>query len=440
MVFHLEYSLILFSISFCTTYNVEYDIIYNDEIQLSRSRFIREGVEENLNATDTSKSVSENPFAGIDNENDLIWVDNALKDIAYYLRAHKFNEYDRRYEQNERQASKENYKAFPRPPLRSLHWEVHKYCEPSFLTCVDYLRKRIKNTGLRREDDTSIVVQEQQWNRSNHSEQINVVDAECRKMQASDNIRADPFEGPIERFQWRTTASYYMCWYTMNGVPNLEHIKEKCDNFAGCLDPEHGATNHDPRADDNKIFACSLYSFCPDPCCPQKHLANLFGCWEHPNNPCFASNLAGHRQCVAERSRNTDFRDIILNRWNVTCHCPLAGYEWDSRYGMCVDVDECLNEVHECDPDREACVNLQGSFECACRWGYSKKGSGCEASSALDIIRLQTVKINNITKLPLARSVVKKLFQLISSLQNNCSVINYNTFIICIIFNIFPFL
>lgn len=145
----------------------------------------------------TRPDLPENPFAGKSNPN-LFWVD-ALKDIAYYLRAHKFNEYDRRYQPDASKAPREYYGYFPRPPLRSLHWEVHKFCEESFVSCVEYLRTRVQKTGLRREDDTAIVIQQQNWTRSKQAGQINSVEQECRKMQKIDESRADPFEGRATR-------------------------------------------------------------------------------------------------------------------------------------------------------------------------------------------------------------------------------------------------
>jgi hypothetical protein len=49
----------------------------------------------------------------------------------------------------------------------------------------------------------------------------------------------------------------------MNEVPSLAALGEPCDNFANCLDPDFGASNGDPRADDEKPFQCATYSFCP---------------------------------------------------------------------------------------------------------------------------------------------------------------------------------
>lgn len=402
--------------------------IDNYDYDLIQERFVRDAttVTVESSVTEELSNFTENPFQGITGGRDQVWAEEALREIAYYLRAHKFNEYDRRYEKKESFAPKEFYLTFPRPPLRSLHWEVHKFCEPSFLECVKYLQKRIRNSGLRRQDDTNVVIQEQGWSRSNHTEQIDTVEEECRKMQKVDNIRADPFQGPIERFQWRTTASYYMCWYTMNEVPNLARLGEKCDNFAACLDGKFGAYNHDPRANDENDYSCSRYSFCPDLCCPHRHLSKMDDCWEHEGNPCFASNSPGLRKCVLNRTQNTDFRNLILNRWNVTCRCPQIGYEWDSRYGICVDIDECLGDSHGCDLEREACLNLPGSFQCACRWGYAKRDGRCEPNQALNLIKLYSFKTDNTTHSRMATSLIKRLFKWMfrSSAPKNCVSIN----------------
>ncbi|XP_071637183.1 fatty acyl-CoA reductase 1 [Temnothorax longispinosus] len=80
-----------------------------------------------------------------------------------------------------------------------------------------------------------------------------------------------------------------MCWYTMLGVPDLATFGEPCDNHANCLD-EYGVYNKDPRADDTKPYACALYSFCPDHCCPMKHIRYMKDCYQSQSNPCYAEN------------------------------------------------------------------------------------------------------------------------------------------------------
>ncbi|KMQ98439.1 hypothetical protein RF55_1196 [Lasius niger] len=82
-----------------------------------------------------------------------------------------------------------------------------------------------------------------------------------------------------------------MCWYTMS-VPDFATFGEPCDNHANCLD-EYGIHNKDPRADDTKPYACALYSFCPDHCCPMKHIRYMKDCFQSQRNPCYAENQPG---------------------------------------------------------------------------------------------------------------------------------------------------
>ncbi|KAJ8966943.1 hypothetical protein NQ314_003206, partial [Rhamnusium bicolor] len=182
--------------------------------------------------------------------------------------------------------------------------------------CIDYLRKRIRYTSLKRVDDTAVVMQEQHWSFTNNTNQIYQIDEECKKLRNIGNTAAVPFEGPLERFQWRVTASYYMCWYTMKQIPEMEHLAESCDNFADCLDSNLGPNNQDQRAKDGHSYSCALYSFCPDPCCPNKHLTRLENCWNTPDNPCFQSNPHGQRECAVNRSLNTDFRFVYFKSFH----------------------------------------------------------------------------------------------------------------------------
>lgn len=120
-----------------------------------------------------------------------------IRDVAYFLRAHKFHDYDRRYFKNPYEATSKLYEEFPTPGLRSLHWEVRKYCDASFVECLKYLERIIKLTSLRREEDTITAMREQKWNLANNSEQILAVQRDCQMAQRQDNLTMIPFQGPI---------------------------------------------------------------------------------------------------------------------------------------------------------------------------------------------------------------------------------------------------
>lgn len=42
-----------------------------------------------------------------------------------------------------------------------------------------------------------------------------------------------------------------------------------------------------------------------------------------------------------------------------------------SRYGMCIDINECAANLEICDVGTETCVNLPGRHKCICRWGFT---------------------------------------------------------------------
>ncbi|XP_046415817.1 uncharacterized protein LOC124177478 [Neodiprion fabricii] len=322
-----------------------------------------------------------------DEASDAGWDANrVIRDVAYFLRTHKFKDFDHRYYGSVSEVPRRLYQEFPKPPLRSLHWEVHKHCAVSFKSCLKFLEEIVKLTPLRRQDDTVTVMREQSWDPEKDKNQITSTQEDCELAKKKDNLTADPFQGPIERFQWRTTASYYMCWYTMLDTPELARFGEPCDNMAYCLD-SYGIGNKDPRADDAKPFACAVYSFCPDPCCPLEHIWKMEECYQSQENPCYDGNGADNRKCVFQREDNRDFESLIKNQLNVTCACQEVGYEWSSRFGICVDTDECSTETDKCSKENmNTCINLPGYYDCMCNLGYvySPEAKSCVFSQAFD--------------------------------------------------------
>ncbi|XP_011645845.1 uncharacterized protein LOC105432644 [Pogonomyrmex barbatus] len=335
-----------------------------DKVEMLKIPMTEQVMDHNIRVSDVPDVATDVPDFSLEDKNRVI------RDVAYLIRAHKFHDYDRRYYKSVKESASRLYEEFPKPGLRSLHWEVRKHCEASFIECLKYLNRIIKLTALRRENDTITIMRQQKWNLANNTKQILAAQRDCQVAQGRDNLTMIPFQGPIERFQWRTTVSYYMCWYTMLGIPDLAIFGEPCDNHANCLD-EYGVHNKDPRADDTKPYACALYSFCPDNCCPMKHIWYMKDCYQSQRNPCYAGNQPAHRKCTLNRDENRDLQALRANKINVSCECHRRGYEWSSRFGLCIDVNECIRGMHNCSRNAgESCLNLPGRYVCVCRLGY----------------------------------------------------------------------
>lgn len=78
----------------------------------------------------------------------------------------------------------------------------------------------------------------------------------------------------------------------------------------------------------------------------------------------------------------------MANQINVSCECQQSGYEWSSRFGQCVDVNECTRGTHNCTLDVESCMNLPGRHACICRFGnvYDSRAKRCVHSTEIEEI------------------------------------------------------
>lgn len=362
--------------------------------------------DDNADAASETEKVSESTIQTPDEG----WTTTAIKDIAYFLRNHKFNEWDRRYYHKKPQESLVGYFAsFPLPPLRSLHWKIYDNCNSNFYQCIIYLHSIISTAPFTRSDDTVVILNENSVSVEDNS--IENMDTECKKALLNSEKSGLPFDSPLEKFQWRVSASYYMCWYTMLGTPALSMLGEACDNFANCLEPTHGHHNRDARSDDRLSFACAMYSFCPDPCCPLKHTDTLTKCYDNEANPCYAENSDrdSERQCRWDRKDNQNLKDIIANKWNVSCNCKDIGFQWKSQYGMCVDINECVTGVHTCNKTTEDCLNLSGTYHCICKWGFAfdQETKKCVQNKVLAKIDETGNENNNNTLVEKFKSIIK---------------------------------
>ena len=57
------------------------------------------------------------------------------------------------------------------------------------------------------------------------------------------------------------------------------------------------------------------------------------------------------------------------------CSC-INGYFEDAASGLCVDIDECVLGIDNCDTDNGAsCTNTEGSFACSCPENFGGAGT-----------------------------------------------------------------
>ncbi|CAI5446030.1 unnamed protein product [Caenorhabditis angaria] len=73
-----------------------------------------------------------------------------------------------------------------------------------------------------------------------------------------------------------------------------------------------------------------------------------------------------HVSCLSVRIFNGSLSSI--------CECE-PGFRLVG--GECVDIDECDENRHNCDPASSICVNTEGSFKCDCAEGYEGEGGVC---------------------------------------------------------------
>ncbi|XP_051957055.1 protein disulfide isomerase CRELD1-like isoform X2 [Xyrauchen texanus] len=59
-------------------------------------------------------------------------------------------------------------------------------------------------------------------------------------------------------------------------------------------------------------------------------------------------------------------------------HCKKCAVGYRSSGMRCLDIDECSEEVLACPGLNVFCVNTEGSYQCQCAEGYTRKDSTCE--------------------------------------------------------------
>lgn len=288
-----------------------------------------------------------------------------LKWVGLFLAAHKYFEVDRRRgnEMSWKYEPRVFHKHFPIPRLRNLHPQVSDACHEGLVSCI----REISATAL-------------------DSYSLSQTEPSLAAAIPPDVPPYYPLSSELELFQYRTTATYFMCWYTMkrdeilmnhmgekNCLENLHRVKEKEWADLDTTDYRNGTYGYP--------WLCAEIQFCPDPCygrTTEGNIPSYRALRDDKENPC---RKLSDKTCKWEPEENRDLESLRRNRFNITCRCykDKRGFKWNSQFKMCVDIDECTeSKTVKCESNR-ICQNAVGSFACVCRMGtkYDREKQLC---------------------------------------------------------------
>ena len=81
-----------------------------------------------------------------------------------------------------------------------------------------------------------------------------------------------------------------------------------------------------------------------------------------------------HTLCYKKLSVPATINDCMHNRPFSIILC-IYYYYYIKEVFVTIDVDECIEGMHSCS---QICVNLEGSYRCACKTGYQLNKGTCE--------------------------------------------------------------
>ncbi|CAJ0942703.1 unnamed protein product, partial [Mesorhabditis belari] len=156
------------------------------------------------------------------------------------------------------------------------------------------------------------------------------------------------------------TVGTYMC-KCKNGFKGDGYMCEDIDECSAGRKPCHGSAE---CANTEGSYTCTCYEgWIGD---------GKTACINPMNRECEdlvkTCGTAEHMTCLSARVSNGTVQSV--------CECE-ANYRWNSVSKKCEDIDECLEDRHDCDPSNSHCKNIPGGYECECMDGYEGRGGIC---------------------------------------------------------------
>ena len=178
-----------------------------------------------------------------------------LQRVGSWLRNHKYHEIDQRYSyRGEENLQPYFFQSFPEPPLHTVHASLAARCREGLITCVEEIYDHTVGVASPYEDFSRESLDVATLPKSDDMWKMNHV---------------QPFDSRLELFEYRTAASYFMCFYTLQQTELLRKFYHVCHDTAVTRAADRQLrvrVTYDYRRQDYD-FSCALLSFCPDVCC-----------------------------------------------------------------------------------------------------------------------------------------------------------------------------
>lgn len=169
---------------------------------------------------------------------------------------------------------------------------------------------------------------------------------------------------PLQLLYFQVTAMYYLCYWSILIDDTINEMHWSC-RFPG-------KKSSDPLARN-----CIRNAVCPNPCCGSDNVRNTNDECQQLDGGICSVLLKKLTRCTRIEGYKY-YKDVSVRQFAKSgplfdCQCPET-MTWNREYLTCIDKDECLSGMHNCDKKTQYCVNRVKGYFCACRWGHYPTG------------------------------------------------------------------